>query len=147
MPWDRLQRSGLRGALNIFRSKGLGREQAPTEEGKERTLREGKQEKRVIKRSHIQLYQRLLQCQLRQKCEMEVRISSVPVKDALSWSWVVGVEAEPHWQGAHSPETLWQQWEDFQTTRWTRLIRLSCFLFMIASLLFYSDYQSRMCSL
>lgn len=37
---------------------------------------------------------------------MEVRISSVPVMDALSQSWVVGVEAEPHWQGAYSPETV-----------------------------------------
>lgn len=30
----------------------------------------------------------------------------MPVMDALSRSWVVGVEAEPHWQGAHSPEAV-----------------------------------------
>lgn len=78
---------------------------------------------------------------------MEVRIGSVPIMDALNWSWEVGVEAEPHWQGAHSPETLPQQWEDFWTTQWTRLISLSCILFMIACLVFYSDYQSSTCSL
>lgn len=78
--------------------------------------------------------QRLLQRQIRQKCEMEVRISSVPVM------------AEPHWQGAHSPETVAAEGRLSDYTG-DKADKVSCFLFMIASLWFYSDYQSSMCSL
>lgn len=55
----------------------------------EETLKSRKQEKTVFK-SHVQLCQKWLLCQIRQKCKMDIRFSSVQVVDDLKQSQVVG---------------------------------------------------------
>lgn len=136
------------GAQNTFRRKGPAREESPTGETREaeEPLREGNQEKRVFKRSHGQLCQRLLRCQRRYPCDMDIRFGSIQVMAALSQSWVVEGEAEPAGEapaplepcGSHGIGLCsGQGWAGRHFPSYDSLLYL----------LFYSDYQSNMYSL